>query len=235
MDRTDRETLKSYFRKGSIPTEEQFAALIDSMHNIHDDGEVKVTDDNGMVLAPTGDERTLVTIASGRQISADVAQLWRIGLAATGAMILYNGKGEAVMELGTDGSMVVHGDLFAGRCLSESPHGSDDAVRVRADGCWYNLPVESAGNADVETGCRAYRIYALWCSPDGRHRMLEAMASHSAGRNPVIRSGRKHWWGWSGKIILRWVSYDGRLYLQVRSRKAASGTIRCCIETLWNL
>ena len=30
----DRKTLKGYFKKGSIPTEEQFAALIDSVPNI---------------------------------------------------------------------------------------------------------------------------------------------------------------------------------------------------------
>ena len=35
----DRKTLKGYFKKGSIPTEEQFAALIDSVPNIAEDGQ----------------------------------------------------------------------------------------------------------------------------------------------------------------------------------------------------
>lgn len=45
MDRKDRHTLKSYFQKGDVPTEEQFAELIDSVPNIVDDGEAVRTED----------------------------------------------------------------------------------------------------------------------------------------------------------------------------------------------
>ena len=41
----DRKTLKGYFKKGSIPTEEQFAALIDSVPNIAEDGQAVRTAD----------------------------------------------------------------------------------------------------------------------------------------------------------------------------------------------
>ena len=44
----NRETLKSYFRKGQVPTEEQFAALIDSLHNVSEDGCLTVSEDNGL-------------------------------------------------------------------------------------------------------------------------------------------------------------------------------------------
>ena len=33
-NRKNRETLKGYFKKGGVPTEEQFAGLIDSVPNI---------------------------------------------------------------------------------------------------------------------------------------------------------------------------------------------------------
>ena len=37
MERKDRQTLKSYFKKGTVPTEDHFASLIDSVPNIVDD------------------------------------------------------------------------------------------------------------------------------------------------------------------------------------------------------
>lgn len=40
MEQKNRKTLKSYFEKGDVPTEEQFAELIDSVPNIVDDGQV---------------------------------------------------------------------------------------------------------------------------------------------------------------------------------------------------
>lgn len=44
-DTKDRKTLKGYFKKGSIPTEEQFATLIDSVPNIAEDGQaIRTTD-----------------------------------------------------------------------------------------------------------------------------------------------------------------------------------------------
>ena len=39
-NRKDRNTLKEYFRKGAVPTEEQFAGLIDSVPNLIEDGQV---------------------------------------------------------------------------------------------------------------------------------------------------------------------------------------------------
>ena len=54
----DRQTLKSYFKKGRIPTEEQFAALIDSLHNIREDGCLKVTGSDGLILFCTTSVKT---------------------------------------------------------------------------------------------------------------------------------------------------------------------------------
>ena len=58
----NRETLKSYFRKGQVPTEEQFAALIDSLYNVSEDGCLTVSEDDGLKLYPTGNERTVASI-----------------------------------------------------------------------------------------------------------------------------------------------------------------------------
>ena len=50
----DRKTLKGYFKKGSIPTEEQFAALIDSVPNIAEDGQAVRTADGWSFYPETG-------------------------------------------------------------------------------------------------------------------------------------------------------------------------------------
>ena len=51
MPRTNRNTLKEYFKRGSMPNQKHFYELIDSMVNISDDGIDKNPDD-GLRLAP---------------------------------------------------------------------------------------------------------------------------------------------------------------------------------------
>lgn len=61
MDRKDRHTLKSYFQKGDVPTEEQFAELIDSVPNIVDDGEAVRTEDGWALYPRKGGKLTLTS------------------------------------------------------------------------------------------------------------------------------------------------------------------------------
>ena len=57
----DRQTLKSYFKKGCIPTEEQFAELIDSVPNITDDGQAIRTSE-GWAFYPQPDNTLRFTL-----------------------------------------------------------------------------------------------------------------------------------------------------------------------------
>ena len=64
MPRTNRNTLKEYFKRGSMPNQKHFYELIDSMVNISDDGIDKNPDD-GLRLAPSKENsysRTYKTI-----------------------------------------------------------------------------------------------------------------------------------------------------------------------------
>lgn len=238
----NRKTLRSYFRKGQVPTEEQFAALIDSLHNISEDGELKVSRNDGLVLFPSDGGKTVATVYAENPVSSDVTPLWRMAIGDGGALEIQNGKGDPVLVLGQDGSTTLPGDLKAGRYLSggeEETSPEDDGVfRVNADGHWHDLPVEYADNGRGSDGCRVYRICACWHHPrSGKYSVCEAVASHSDGCRRMIRSARKHWWGWSGKIKLRWQMHDGHLYLQMRSRRIRRGAefISCRIETVWNM
>lgn len=238
----DRETLKSYFKRGRIPTEEQFAALIDSLHNIREDGRLKATGDDGLILCPPERGKTVMTVYAEKSAYPGTAPLWRIVADEDGALEIRNGKGDIVLEFGQDGSVTAPGEMKAGRYRSdgegETSPEDDGTLRFNADGHWHDLPVEHADNDRSHDGCRVYRICACWRHPrSGRYSVCEAVASHSDGRRRRIKSVRKHWWGWSGKIKLRWQLYDGHLYLQICSRSTRSGAkfIACRTETVWDM
>lgn len=237
----DRETLKSYFKKGMIPTEEQFAALIDSLHNIREDGEVRVTESNGLILYPFDKGKQVATVYSENLASHDALPLWFIAIGEEGALEIRNAEGELVLMLGQNGSLTVSGNQKAACYMSdegeELSFDVGNLCKVVADGCWHDLPVEHADNARSREGFRMYHISACWYHPrSGKYAVCEAFASHSNGRRRKIQSSRKHWWGWSGKIKLRWQLHDGHLYLQMRSRKTRQGAefISCRVETMWN-
>lgn len=54
--------MKSYFQRGDSPTEDQFAELIDSVTNIHEDGKVTATASDGVRLFPAGKSGVAATV-----------------------------------------------------------------------------------------------------------------------------------------------------------------------------
>lgn len=77
MSRQSRETLKSYFREGRRPSEDDFADLIDSALNITDEG-FRKTPPDGLRVASLGDSHALMSFYTPRS-EADRAE-WSIGL-----------------------------------------------------------------------------------------------------------------------------------------------------------
>ena len=61
MPRTNRNTLKEYFKRGSMPNQKHFYELIDSMVNISDDGIDKNPDD-GLRLAPSKENSPVISL-----------------------------------------------------------------------------------------------------------------------------------------------------------------------------
>ena len=195
-----------------------------------------------MIGCPIYASYTTGSLYAEKPESPDVAPLWCIVTGDGRTLEILNGKGDAVLILGQDGSVTVPGEMKAGRYLSdkeEETSSEDDGMfRINADGHWHDLPVEYADNGRGSDGCRVYRICACWHHPrSGKYSVCEAVASHSDGSRRRIKSARKHWWGWSGKIKLRWQLHDGHLYLQMRSRRTRRGAefISCRIQTVWDI
>ncbi len=94
----------------------------------------------------------------------------------------------------------------------------NDILTLPADGDWHSLPLFT-GNSDSMSGCHVYVIYAsLYNNNSCEYAMCSAVASHCNGGEQKISSPKKHWWGWSGKIKLRWKKSGSRLYLQMRTK-----------------
>ena len=76
MPRTNRNTLKEYFKRGSMPNQKHFYELIDSMVNISDDGIDKNPDD-GLRLAPSKENSPVISLFTNIQ---DNIPEWKIYL-----------------------------------------------------------------------------------------------------------------------------------------------------------
>lgn len=237
----DRETLKSYFQRGDVPTEEQFAELIDSVPNIHEDGQAKVSPADGIRLFPSDKDGVVATVFSSDPEKPGASPLWRIALTGDNGLEIRNGEDEPVMTADREKNVTVAGTVKADRFLSDDGDEGDtpgtDVLKVKANGYWQNLPVEAEARQEIK-GCRVYRISACYVnSLTRKYSTCEAIASHSDGYGRKVRSPRSHWWGWSGHMKIRWRKTDGKLFLQIKSKGVQSGaeTIHCRIETIWKI
>lgn len=237
----DRKTLKSYFQRGNSPTEDQFAELIDSVTNIHEDGKVTATASDGMRLFTTGKSGVVATVFTDDPDKGGSEPLWRMALDGNNGLRIQDGKGETVLTIDRDRNVTVEGTLKAARYLS-GKDGKEEApdsniLKIKGDGLWHDLPVEDAVGQPAD-GCRVYRLSVCYLNRHSRaYSACEAVASHSGGRQCRVHSSRRHWWGWSGRVKIRWQRTDGKIRLQMRSRWTESGaeTIYCRIEILWEL
>lgn len=233
-----RERLKSYFRKGCVPTEEQFASLIDSVSNLAEEGRVTATAADGLRLFPAEERGAVAAFYAEEPGPEGAAPLWRLRLGAEGSLSLCDGAGEAVLTVDREKRVVVTGTLLASHLLTGGEEQPEpEGLKIEADGRWHDLPVESAAGREPE-GCRVYRITACWRNRrSGRYALCEVLASHSGAERCRVQSSCRHWWGWSGRIAVDWQRLRGRLYLRIRSRGTSRGSefIRCRIETLWEL
>lgn len=201
MDQTDRTTLKGYFKKGCIPTEEQFAELIDSVPNIVEDGQVRRTE-SGWSFYPEPGKPLQVALfdAEGKPAA------WTLSLDGKKALQLHNEKGETVVSLA--------------QIRPEKPDNPSEpkgTYRVfPADKKWHDVVVIHP----TGTMLGAYQIFA--CLPvfgDRKLKETNVVAYHYGTTSSSLSSSRKHWWGWCGPVRFRWYFNDLVLRLQVRTRK----------------
>ena len=182
----DRQTLKSYFKKGCIPTEEQFAELIDSVPNITDDGQAIRTSE-GWAFYPQPDNTLRFTLHDKEGAPA----AWVLHLTPQKGLVIENAAGETVVELGQDKSVNIP---------TRSPEPSTDSsttgyLTLTADKEWHDI---------VSLEKKEFRMYDLFLLLyDPNTGACKTTCATIYCLNTVecyIKSPQKHWWGWSGCV-----------------------------------
>ena len=104
MDKKNRETLKKYFKKGSLPSEQEFAYLIDSMLNTIDD-EFEKTKEEGLKISSLGSSDTLAGFY--RDIEKK-SPIWSIEFKDPGNRLVFKGKQGTVLCLDPAGKVGIN-------------------------------------------------------------------------------------------------------------------------------
>ena len=109
-NRRNRSVLKSYFQKGDVPTEQQFAELIDSVSNIVEDGQVMRTP-SGWAFFPGQAGHLDIGLYTEEPLTEVDIPTWTLAITPEKKLTVRNAKGEAVMEALQDKSIVLYGSL----------------------------------------------------------------------------------------------------------------------------
>lgn len=220
MDRKDRKTLKGYFLKGKVPTEGEFAQLIDSVPNIAEDGHIVCTEE-GWALHPHKQRKMRVTLHE----AAGEPAVWILALTPDKGLAITNEAGEMLLELKQDKQIALYASVEQGG------RPGPEYREMKADKHWQDL----VNITDLEEGSHVYSVIALYRDKDlGVCKLTRATAICLNSIEQWVESPRKHWWGWSGRIRFRWQEKDGKIWLQVRStRKSYSGKIYCQVTEIF--
>jgi hypothetical protein len=218
--RQNREALKKYFKKGCVPTEEQFAELIDSMANIAEDGQVEQTA-TGWAFYPAKAGRLDISLFTEKPKDSGTKAAWTITITEDKRLVISNGNKEAAIEISQDKTVTTHGDD------EPKPANGDGYFTIPADKKWHDMPVDFSRE---DSNCRVFGIYASYNDDMDYCRLTRATAVWMNKMEQRVESPQKHWWGWSGCVRIRW---DGYSKLQIRTKKRSGGEVRCRIVEVY--
>lgn len=226
MGKANRSTLKNYFKKGRMPSEQQFADLVDSMLNMVDEGFDKSPAD-GLKVSQLGDHAALISFYHHTDMNGAV---WSLACdKSKGRLLINNGAGEPVLVLSPDGRVGIGKDLarhpldVAGVLAAEGRTGGISGS-VPADGRWHPI-VEGL------RGCHALEVMAGAGRPKtGRYAMVRATAMnafHPTGflmnllnLKRRIRCQHAYYRSRCDRIVLRWTSSGDTYALELKTKCA---------------
>ena len=215
MEKKDRNTLKSYFKKGCVPSENQFAELIDSVPNIVDDGIVRHTD-NGLAFFPAKGKHLQLALHYMEGASA----AWTLSLTSEKGLEIRNEAGEIVISL-EQKCQITSQETKVEKSTEVTDDSSydekiDTALVLPADKQWHDILEISADNKSFNT----YQLFACLSGLQNEsYKVTSAVASNLGYSNYYLESPQKGWFRWRGGIMFRWEKHDGKLCLQIRSKK----------------
>ena len=245
----NRESLRSFFRKGKLPSEVHFSYLIDSSVNKIDDGFNK-SDADGLQLSPTGSNNNVLSIYKA---PSEQYPSWQLGLQdnETGAGLSFNSVQENAdgsvdntsrFFLAKNGNVGIgtsqpQTKLHVNGTFSTKTRIGSLTGQVPGDGSWHDV----VANLD---GAQAFEAVASIEGPAkrGKHAITHALAlSTFGGSRHRIRQDRAYYgWFWN-RIEFRWHGKTRNFKLQVRTRthyglssEKSNYMIRFHVTRLWD-
>lgn len=239
-----RAELKKYFKNGQIPTETNFADLIDSVIVQQDDG-VSKDEENGYIISPLGSSNRLITFYKGMDqlepffyVDRDNHRSSSLRFTSGIAKPDEKSRDQASTFFHQDGSVG-----FGKQCSPElktevngfaGMEGRKGTYRhgfIPADGKWHEI-VEGLDN------CQAFEVMARTGKKGtGNFSIMHAIALSAFGRSKgSIRKTRSYYGFFWNRLNLRWKGTTHNYRLELRSnRNYGSGTnIFYNVSKLWD-
>ncbi|QCK14533.1 adhesin [Mangrovivirga cuniculi] len=216
MPLQNRETLRGFFRKGNLPTENNFNDLIDSVINRVDDGISKTTDE-GLMLSPIGTSEKLVSFYKSIE---DKSPAWSFNVNRGNSNLNINNRlGDSIMTLQHDGKVGINNENpeeeldVDGTVGMKSRKGKLHTGKIPADGKWH--PVVSELN-----GCHAFEVVAgAGKKKTGKYALIHALALSTFGKSKSkIRITQAYYGVRCNMIRLRWTGTTYNYQLEMRTR-----------------
>ena len=248
MAKKNRSTLKRYFRRGALPSEDQFGDLIDSSLNTIDEGFDK-SPENGFEISLVGDHSRLISFFKNAAVRDAV---WSIEYERERDRLLItkpdaDAKISPAMSIGGDGRVGVNksdpaytldigGVICAHGRIGANP---DNQKKIAADGRWHNI-------TGALSGCHAIEVMAgVGSKGTGKYALMNALAINAY--NPRgwlfnflnlkkrIRYHQAYYLSRGNRIKLRWFSEGEHYFLQMRTVCAYGGDVkvRYYLTSLW--
>jgi len=176
MTRRNRKTLKNFFQKGQMPTEEHFSDLIDSMVNIVDEG-ISKSINRGLELSSVGESSKLISFYKNIE---DSDPDWSLDINKENLNISFNNrKDEKLLTLDDEGRVGIAAEkprttLEVGGVVSfKGRTGTYKIGQIPADRKWHPILTGLEG-------CHAFEIVAgVGNKQVGKYALMNASVMNS--------------------------------------------------------
>ncbi|GAB4396926.1 MAG: hypothetical protein OHK0053_12140 [Microscillaceae bacterium] len=221
MSLQNRNTLKTFFRKGQMPTEGHFNDLIESMVNKVDDGLSKTIED-GLQLSPIGPSQKLLSFYKSIE---EKNPAWSMEIDPGSATLYFNNRlGDTVLALSNEGKVGINNRQpvypldVQGAVGMQGRVGTFAQGKIPADGQWHAIL------SDLN-GCQAFEVMAgVGKKKTGKYSLIHALALSTFGKSrPKIKIQQAYYGVRCNQLQLRWRGETYAFQLEMRTRCSYDG------------